>query len=645
MRLVKNFIPTLLVSVFLCGCNEYSELEDTLSSIADLEDSLSDNSDTAGLSAFNLTNIRAGTTDVKQMTLTWTSASDDSGVAYFVCQKDTTASYYDCNDLKLVNDALTATINVDSLIEAASAEYFILATNGIEIEISNENALAADTVTQMIGYVKASNTGSQDFFGYSVALSGDGKTLAVGAYSEDNSATGVITDGSETDEVDTVEDSGAVYLFSYDGDHWEQTAYLKASNASTGDYFGYSVSLNHDGSTLAVGAHLEDTTEDDSGAVYLFSHESGGWEQIAHLKASNAGLEDYFGRHLALSADGTALAVGAHGEDNLSSTIIYGDSDIGDTTTKNNVGAVYLFRYSDSSWSQTAYIKSSNSANGDWFGRSVALSEDGSTLAVGAIQEDNNLKGVINGTEFTDNSDATSSGAVYVFSFSNTNNNWTQTAYVKASNTNAYVEAGNRDLYDHFGRHLALSSDGKTLAVGARNENNTAKGVITDGSEINDIGTETQVGAVYLFGYEDEGWLQTAYVKASNSGKDDFFGHRVALSSDGSTLAVAAYRDENMATGVITDGSEVNDTDTQQAVGAVTMYSKSSGNWEQIAYVKGSTTTHDDHYGHSLALSGDGNTLVVGSYRDDGDFSGVISDGSEIDDTSNATNSGAVYIY
>ncbi|MGX9417534.1 hypothetical protein ACWU4D_09305 [Vibrio sp. WJH972] len=611
MRLVKNFIPTLLVSVFLCGCNEYSELEDTLSSIADLEDSLSDNSDTAGLSAFNLTNISAGTTDVKQMTLTWTSALDSSGVAYVVCQKDISQSY-DCNPLASVIDSLTTTINVDSLVEAASSEYFILAYDGSSIELSNEEALAAETVTQMVGYVKASNTGSQDSFGYSVALSGDGNTLAVGAYLED---------GDEN----AIENSGSVYLFNYDNDRWVQVAYLKADNAGIGDEFGFSVSLNEDGSTLAVGAYLEDSVADDatdSGAVYLFGDDNGDWDQVAYLKASNLGSEDQFGRHVALSADGTTLAVGAHFEDNGAPGIVAGNSNISDSSPKRtNSGAVYLFHYSDNSWVQTAYIKSSNTWSGDWFGRSVALNSDGSRLAVGSPNED--LTGSIG-----------NSGAVYLYSYDT--DSWTQTAHIKASNPGSS---------DQFGRYLALSSDGSTLAVGARGEDNAIKGVISDGSETTETNSESDSGAVYVFSHSGSSWEQESYLKASNTGEDDFFGHRVALSSDGDTLAVTAYRENNSATGIVINGTE--DTDVSEATnaGAAYLFSRSDGIWEQAAYIKPTNTSQFDHFGFGMALSADGNTLAVGAKLEDSAITGVTSDGSEIEDTSNEYNSGAVYIY
>jgi hypothetical protein len=98
-------------------------------------------------------------------------------------------------------------------------------------------------------YLKASNTGVSDFFGYSVSISGD--TIVVGAMYEDSGATGV--DG---DQGSGATDSGAACVF-VRGTTWTQQAYLKASNTGAGDNFGYSVSIS--GDTICSGAWQEDS--------------------------------------------------------------------------------------------------------------------------------------------------------------------------------------------------------------------------------------------------------------------------------------------------------------------------------------------------------------------------------------------------
>ena len=265
-------------------------------------------------------------------------------------------------------------------------------------------------------YLKASNTGVNDNFGSSVALSGD--TLVVGATGEDSNATGV--NGNQTDN--SAGRSGAVYLFTRSGTTWTQQAYLKASNTGAGDYFGTSVALS--GDTLAVGAHEEDSNatgvngnqtdngEGDSGAVYLFTRSGTTWSQQAYLKASNTSVEDYFGRSVALSGD--RLAVGANRE-NSNATGVNGNQ--ADNSAPES-GAVYLFTRSGTTWTQQAYLKASNTDGhraefsrvvGDQFGNSVALSGD--TLAVGAHEEDSSATG-INGNQ--SGNGAENSGAVYV---------------------------------------------------------------------------------------------------------------------------------------------------------------------------------------------------------------------------------------
>ena len=122
-------------------------------------------------------------------------------------------------------------------------------------------------------------------------------------------------------------------------------------------------------------------------------------------------------------------------------------------------GAVYVFTRNGATWSQQAYVKASNTQAGDFFSLSASLSDDGNTLAVGALSEDSNASG-IDGNQ-ADNS-AAASGAVYVFIRSGTT--WTQKTYVKASNT-----VGN----SLFAR-VSLSGDGNTLAVGANQEHSMA---------------------------------------------------------------------------------------------------------------------------------------------------------------------------
>ncbi|MFZ6027424.1 MAG: choice-of-anchor D domain-containing protein, partial [Chloroflexota bacterium] len=108
-------------------------------------------------------------------------------------------------------------------------------------------------------YLKASNTGLDDNFGQSAAVSGD--LLAVGAYQEDSSATG--TNGDPANNL--AADSGAAYVFARSGATWVQQSYIKASNTGSGDRFGGALTLS--GDTVAVGAQLEDSNATGIGGV------------------------------------------------------------------------------------------------------------------------------------------------------------------------------------------------------------------------------------------------------------------------------------------------------------------------------------------------------------------------------------------
>jgi FG-GAP repeat len=265
-------------------------------------------------------------------------------------------------------------------------------------------------------YVKASNTGAADAFGSAVRLSGDGDTLAVGAFNENSAATGINGDQADNSALD----AGAVYVFARSGGTWSQQAYVKASNTDAEDNFGLHLALSGDGNTLAVGARGEassfsgigaietDNSARFAGAVYVFIRSQASWAQQAYLKASNAQINDRFGRSVALSADGNVLFVGAVDEASTATGIDGNQA----SNSASLSGAAYEFVRSGASWAQVRYIKASNTATRDFFGWSIALSSDASTLAVGAPDEDSAATG-IDGDQ-ADNS-AVSAGAVYVF--------------------------------------------------------------------------------------------------------------------------------------------------------------------------------------------------------------------------------------
>jgi hypothetical protein len=394
---------------------------------------------------------------------------------------------------------------------------------------------------QQEAHVKAFNPGPNDAFGYSVALSGD--TLVVGAPGESGRSSGV--NGDQSDRSSATEASGAVYVFRRSGAMWEQEAYLKASNngalAQSSMRFGDSVAIS--GDTLVVGAPYEDShatgvngdqegmplTLGDSGAAYVFRRSGTTWAQEAYLKASNTTgpstltSGDTFGWSVGIAGD--TIAVGAIWESSAARGINGDQSD----DSIPGAGAVYVFRRSDTTWQQEAYVKASNAAERDFFGGSLALLDD--TLVVGARGR--------GGSE----------GAAYVFRRSG--DQWQEEAFIASPGV---------DKSGGFGASVALSND--LIAIGADDESSTLTGAPSDFYDYH----ATFSGAVYTFRRTDTGWEQEAHLKAPHLRRGDRLGHSVALS--GESLAAGALYDDSGATGIGGDPAD----DSADVSGAVYVF-------------------------------------------------------------------------
>ncbi len=484
--------------------------------------------------------------------------------------------------------------------------------NTIEVVVTAPDTITTKTYTIILtrqtagtfaetSYLKASNPGENDRFGSTVALFGN--TLAVGSPGEDSNATGI----NGNDANNAAPNSGAVYIFTRTTDHWEQSAYIKASNTAAENGFGRSIALSED--TLAVAAPLEDSVASDSGAVYVFTRTTGGtWNQQAILKASNPDSNDHFGTSIALSGD--RLAVGARFEDSNGRGI--------NTETENNNGAedggaVYVFLRTGNVWQQEAYLKASNTDPFDAFGSSLSLAGD--FLAVGARFEDGASISV-NGDG--DSNSSRDSGAVYVFHWSEVESTgvfkWKQEAYIKAPDNHST---------DGFGWSVSLSET--TLAVGTPGEDSSSRGV--NGLMVDDRAPNS--GAVYIFIRNTEKtWQSQAYLKAPNTDEKDAFGQSVSLSRN--LLAVSAPSERSEASGI----NGVLNNNESPGSGAVYLYERIEESWYPQSYIKASNTEAFDAFGIGLALSE--NTLVVGAPLEDSVTSGDPTD-------KNAIDSGAVY--
>ena len=246
----------------------------------------------------------------------------------------------------------------------------------------------------------ASDGLSSDHFGFAVDLNGD--TAVVGAWSDDH-AGGL--------------DAGAVYVFTRSGSTWTEEAKLTASDATSGDHFGYAVSLS--GDYLAIGAQ---GVAGHRGAAYVFVRNGDSWQEQEKLTASDADQGAAFGNALAVA--GSTVVIGAP-SDNLAGLATH-------------AGSTYVFDWNGSTWTETAKLTAPTPAHDDGFG--VVVDLDGDTLAVGCGWDDH-----AGGAE---------AGSAHVYTRSGSS--WSHQATLVASD----AESG-----AYFGLALALDTD--LLVVGA----------------------------------------------------------------------------------------------------------------------------------------------------------------------------------
>ncbi|AWH83698.1 hypothetical protein HYN59_00570 [Flavobacterium album] len=413
--------------------------------------------------------------------------------------------------------------------------------------------------------------------------------------------------------------------------------YIKANNAGASDYFGgyndyanqyyaQGTKISKDGLTLVVGAPYEDgslaggninATNNNNlanaGAVYIYTRASASatWAFQAKLKPTQLEASDVFGNAVDISADGNTVVVGSMLEDGSGSGI-----NPAHNNSAANSGAAYVFVRSGTTWTQQAYLKANAVTKAaDQFGASVSISGDGNTVAVGATYEDGGNAG-INPVETETKS---ASGAVYVYKRSGST--WSYNACLKAH----VPDAG-----DWFGNAVSLNSDGTTLAVGAIYEDGSNTGI---NPLVNN--SATNAGAVYVFTNSGSAWSQQAYIKTTGITASDLFGISVDVDNTGNRLVVGASGQDSNGTGV---NSGVNTSAANS--GAAYVYSRSGSTWSSIAMLKASNTTSGDSFGFSVAISGDGNTVLVGAQFEDGSLGCV--NGA---DNASVTDAGAAYSF
>lgn len=259
------------------------------------------------------------------------------------------------------------------------------------------------------------------------------------------------------------------------------------------------------------------------------------------LSANDGSEDENFGVSAAAADDGTTTLVGAPGID--------------------VAGSVYVFDSGDGEWAQSARITPLDGDNGDDFGQSVALADNGTTALVGALGVSEDEGGV------SDNV-----GAAYIFARSD--GTWGR---------EARLEAGDGTSDDMFGRAVALTDDGTTALIGAPGDAGP---------------TEEDVGAAYIFTRSGGSWPEEAKLVGDDGDDDDRFGSSVAVAGDDPTALVGALFDEDP------NGNEA---------GSAYVFEPNDGEWTQQAKLAASDGDFNETFGRSVALASDGNTALIGA--------------------------------
>jgi hypothetical protein len=531
-------------------------------------------------------------------------ASTDAGAAYvFERNQGGPADNWGQVTILLASDAEdddhfgeSVSISNDTIVVGASYEDGAGAGRGAAYVFERNQGGIADNWGQ-VTKLTAADTADSDYFGYSVAISGD--TVIVGAPRED----GATPSGN----------LGAAYIFGVGDGQWQQVDIAHASDAEAEDRFGYSVAIS--GDTAVVGADGEDGGGTDMGAAYILERNQDGadsWGEVKKLFGWDSTNYNWFGWSVAISGD--TVVVGAPGEDSAGNTS----------------GAAYVFErnkgLSADYWGQVTKLAASDPGSYDEFGFSVAISDD--TIVVGAPWEEGSV--------------GADRGSAYIFTRNQGGaDNWGQAKKLLASDAQSYA---------YFGRSVALSDD--TIVVGAfragssdsqrgaayvfeRNQGGIAdnwgqvtKLTASDATDDDRFGNAVAIsGDTLVVGaYWEDGWMMdnrgAAYVFARNkSGADKWGEVKKLLASD---MVAGDEFGQSVAISVdtIVVGAHLADAGGDER-GAAYVYERNTGggdNWGQVVKLTASDGADNDNFGYSVAISGD--TVVVGAYLEDGRMTG-----------------------
>jgi len=305
------------------------------------------------------------------------------------------------------------------------------------------------------------------------------------------------------------------------------------------EYSGRSISMSSDGNTLAVGAPYNDGTATNSGHVRIYEWSGAAWTQKG-ADIDGEAAADISGWSISMSSDGNTIAIGAEEND-------------GSATSS---GHVRIYEWSGTAWAQKGADIDGEAAY-DFSSRSISMSADGNTVAIGAPGNDET--GLF-------------AGHVRIYEWSGTA--WTQKG----------IDIDGEAANDQSGHSVSMSSDGNTVAIGA----------------IYNDGTATNAGHVRVYEWSGTAWTQKGS-DINGEAMNDQGGHSVSMSSDGNTLAI---------------GAPYNDGGGIEA-GHVRVYEWSGTAWSQKgADINGEAA--GDQSGYAVSMSSDGSTVLIGAPYSDG---------------------------
>jgi hypothetical protein len=459
---------------------------------------------------------------------------------------------YDLASVSNVGNTTTQTVqftNPTTSLVASSNIMMLNTANALQQVTMSVGENAVPYTKQSVKIFEDSALGttapSEYYLGRAVTVSGDG-TIVASVATMDNNPAG---------------DNGSVLFWKKNtlGEWYVYQINRDATNLSPSGHLGHwegsTMSMSRDGSTLVIGSPHSDAVGTNRGRAYVYTQTAGVWNLVKELYASDAADSDFFGSGTSISSDGSVIVVGAERED------ANGQAD---------QGSAYIYHKSGGTWPSTQSQKITMAENDDisYFGSSVALSDDGYTLVVGAYHHDNV---------------AENEGALFIFERGS--GTWTQTKKMWASD---FATGGDMLL----GHSVAISGDGTIIVAGAYGNDTTG----------------ANRGAVYIYVKSGGVWptTETQLLRDNDGNNEDYFGWHVSMSQSGDRIIVGAERDHPNMVGAGVDG------------GSIVVFDRINGVWNQTKkFFGGGTNGGSQELGFSTACSNDGNVYVGGAPQSD----------------------------